>query len=294
LKMSRLKEAFESGRFAITSEIGPPKGTNVEKVLEEAERYLKGRVDAINVTDLQSSVMRLGSLVTCYLLKQRGMEPVLQVTCRDRNRLALQSELLNAAVLGIENVLCLTGDHVSLGDHPEAKPVFDLDSVQLLRAAKGLMEGRDLAGNELDGTPNFFLGAVVNPGYEPLDLQLLKMEKKIEAGAQFFQTQTVYDPKVFERFMRRAERFGVPVMVGIVFLKSPAMARYMNENVAGVRVPDEIIKELASVSKEDRPKKSVEITARLIREMKDMCQGVHLMPMGWDRYVPDVLEAAGL
>ena len=292
--MSRLKEAFESGRFAITSEIGPPKGTNVEKVLEEAERYLKGRVDAINVTDLQSSVMRLGSLVTCYLLKQRGMEPVLQVTCRDRNRLALQSELLNAAVLGIENVLCLTGDHVSLGDHPEAKPVFDLDSVQLLRAAKGLMEGRDLAGNELDGTPNFFLGAVVNPGYEPLDLQLLKMEKKIEAGAQFFQTQTVYDPKVFERFMRRAERFGVPVMVGIVFLKSPAMARYMNENVAGVRVPDEIIKELASVSKEDRPKKSVEITARLIREMKDMCQGVHLMPMGWDRYVPDVLEAAGL
>ena len=292
--MSRLKEAFESGRFDITSEIGPPKGTNVEKVLEEAERYLKGRVDAINVTDLQSSVMRLGSLVTCYLLKQRGMEPVLQVTCRDRNRLALQSELLNAAVLGIENVLCLTGDHVSLGDHPEAKPVFDLDSVQLLRAAKGLMEGRDLAGNELDGTPNFFLGAVVNPGYEPLDLQLLKMEKKIEAGAQFFQTQTVYDPKVFERFMRRAERFGVPVMVGIVFLKSPAMARYMNENVAGVRVPDEIIKELASVSKEDRPKKSVEITARLIREMKDMCQGVHLMPMGWDRYVPDVLEAAGL
>ncbi|HIE08840.1 MAG TPA: 5,10-methylenetetrahydrofolate reductase [Armatimonadetes bacterium] len=292
--MSRLKEAFDSGRFAITSEIGPPKGTNVEKVLEEAERYLKGRVDAINVTDLQSSVMRLGSLVTCYLLKQRGMEPVLQVTCRDRNRLALQSELLNAAVLGIENVLCLTGDHVSLGDHPEAKPVFDLDSVQLLRAAKGLMEGRDLAGNELDGTPNFFLGAVVNPGYEPLDLQLLKMEKKIEAGAQFFQTQTVYDPKVFERFMRRAERFGVPVMVGIVFLKSPAMARYMNENVAGVRVPDEIIKELASVSKEDRPKKSVEITARLIREMKDMCQGVHLMPMGWDRYVPDVLEAAGL
>lgn len=292
--MGRLREALERGEFAITSEVGPPKGTNVEKVLEEAEKYLKGRVDAVNVTDLQSSVMRLGSLVTCYLLKERGMEPVLQVTCRDRNRLALQSELLNAAVLGIENVLCLTGDHVSLGDHPDAKPVFDLDSVQLLRAAKGLMEGHDMAGNELDGAPNFFLGAVVNPGYEPLELQLLKMEKKIEAGAQFFQTQTVYEPKVFERFVKHAEKFGVPILVGIVFLKSPAMAKYMNENVAGVYVPDEIIKELASVPKEDRPKKSVEITARLIREMKDMCQGVHLMPMGWDRYVPDVLEAAGL
>jgi len=291
--MSKLSEKFERGEFAISSEVGPPKGTNIEPVLEEAEK-LKGRVDAFNVTDQQSSVMRLGSLVTCYLLKQRGLEPILQVTCRDRNRIALQSDLLSAAVLGIENVLCLTGDHTTLGDHPQAKPVFDLDSVQLLKVAKRLMEGYDMMGNELDGKPKFFLGAVVSPGYEPLELQLIKMEKKIEAGAQFFQTQAVYDVSVFERFMERASKFGVPIMLGIVLLKSPAMARYMNENVAGVTVPEELIKELASVSKEDRPKKSIEIAGRLIRQMKHMCHGVHIMPLGWDKYVPAVLDEAEL
>ncbi len=291
--MSKISEKFARGEFVITSEVGPPKGTNIEPVLKEAEE-LRDCVDAFNVTDQQSSVMRLGSLVTCYLLKQRGLEPILQVTCRDRNRIALQSDLLSAAVLGIENVLCLTGDHVTLGDHPQAKPVFDLDSVQLLKVAKGLTEGRDMMGNELDGKPNFFLGAVVSPGYEPIELQLIKMEKKIEAGAQFFQTQAVYDVKVFERFMEKAGKFGVPIMLGIVLLKSPAMARYMNENVAGVTVPDELINELASVSREDRPKKSVEIAGRLIRQMKDMCQGVHIMPLGWDKYVPAVIEEAGL
>lgn len=291
--MSKLSEKLERGEFAISSEVGPPKGTNIEPVLEEAER-LKGRVDAFNVTDQQSSVMRLGSLVTCYLLKQRGLEPILQVTCRDRNRIALQSDLLSAAVLGIENVLCLTGDHTTLGDHPQAKPVFDLDSVQLLKVAKRLTEGYDMMGNELDGKPKFFLGAVVSPGYEPLELQLIKMEKKIEAGAQFFQTQAVYDVSVFERFMERASKFGVPIMLGIVLLKSPAMARYMNENVAGVTVPEELIKELASVSKEDRPKKSIEIAGRLIRQMKHLCQGVHIMPLGWDKCVPAVLDEAEL
>lgn len=291
--MSKIAEKFAKGEFVITSEVGPPKGTNVEPALKEAEE-LRERVDAFNVTDQQSSVMRLSSLVTCYLLKQRGLEPILQVTCRDRNRIALQSDLLSAAVLGIENVLCLTGDHPTLGDHPQAKPVFDLDSVQLLKVAKGLMEGHDMMGNELDGKPKFFLGAVVSPGYEPLELQLIKMEKKIEAGAQFFQTQAVYDVKVFERFMEKASKFGVPIMLGIVLLKSPAMARYMNENVAGVTVPDELINELASVSREDRPKKSVEIAGRLIRQMKDMCQGVHIMPLGWDKYVPAVLDEAEL
>lgn len=291
--MSKIKDKFERGEFVITSEVGPPKGTNIEPALEEAER-LRNRVDAFNVTDQQSSVMRLSSLISCYLLKERGLEPVLQVTCRDRNRIALQSDLLSAAVLGIENVLCLTGDHTTLGDHPQAKPVFDLDSVQLLKMAKGLMEGRDMMGNELDGKPTFFLGAVVNPGYEPLELQLIKMEKKIEAGAQFFQTQTVYDIAIFERFVERASKFGVPIMLGMVLLKSPAMARYMNEKVAGVTVPEELIDELASVSREDRAKKSVEIAGRLIRQMKDMCQGVHLMPLGWDKYVPAVLDEAGL
>ncbi len=289
----KLKEAFESGKFAITSEVAPPKGTDISPLLEEAE-FFKGRVDAVNVTDLQSSVMRMGSLPVCHLLQDRGLEAVFQVTCRDRNRLALQSDLLNAAVLGIENVLCLTGDYTTLGDHPQAKPVFDLDSVQLLQAAVKLQNGEDMVGEKLQGSPKFFLGAVVNPGADPLEPQLIKMEKKIKAGAQFFQTQAVYDAKLFERFMKEAEKFGVPVMLGIVLLKSAGMAKYMNANVAGVFVPDDLIAAMKETAKEDRPKKSVEISARLIKEMKDMCQGVHLMPLGWDKHVPAILDAAGL
>ncbi len=289
----KLKEAFESGKFAITSEVAPPKGTDISPLLEEAEIF-KGRVDAVNVTDLQSSVMRMGSLPVCHLLQDRGLEAVFQVTCRDRNRLALQSDLLNAAVLGIENVLCLTGDYTTLGDHPQAKPVFDLDSVQLLQAAMKLQNGEDMVGEKLQGSPKFFLGAVVNPGADPLEPQLIKMEKKIKAGAQFFQTQAVYDAKLFEKFIKEAGKFGVPVMLGIVLLKSAGMAKYMNANVAGVFVPDDLIAAMKETAKEDRPKKSVEISARLIKEMKDMCQGVHLMPLGWDKHVPAILDAAGL
>ncbi len=289
----KLSELFKKGKFVITSEIGPPKGTNVEPLLKEAEE-LKGKVDAINVTDIQSSVMRLGSMAVCKLLKDRGIEPVFQLTCRDRNRLALQSDLLSAYVLGIENVLCLTGDHTVLGDHPQSKPVFDLDSVNLLRAAKTLCEGKDMVGNNLDGSPDFCLGAVANPGADPLEPQIIKMEAKVEAGAEFFQTQTVYDVKQFEKFIRATEYLKVPIMVGIVMLKSAGMARFMNANVAGVYVPDKLIKIMAKASKEERPKKSIEITASLIKEMKGMCQGVHIMPLGWDKYVPDVLEKAGL
>ncbi|MCD5401840.1 methylenetetrahydrofolate reductase [candidate division NPL-UPA2 bacterium] len=289
----KLKEAFDTGKFAITLEVAPPKGTDISHLLEEAEVF-KGRVDAINVTDLQSSVMRMGSLPVCHLLQDRGLEPVFQVTCRDRNRLALQSDLLNAAVLGIENVLCLTGDYPTLGDHPQAKPVFDLDSIQLLRAAAKLQNGEDMAGEKLQGSPKFFLGAVVNPGADPLEPQLIKMEKKIKSGAQFFQTQAVYDVGLFEKFMKEAAKFGAPVMLGIVLLKSAGMAKYMNENVAGVFVPDNLITEMKETAKEDRPKKSVEIAARLIKEMKALCQGVHLMPLGWDKHVPLILDAAGL
>jgi 5,10-methylenetetrahydrofolate reductase len=286
-----LLEVFESGKFAVTSEVGPPKGVDIEKMLEEAE-LLRGRVDAINVTDQQSSVMRLGSLAVCHLLKKRGLEPVFQLTCRDRNRIALQSDLLSAYVLGIENVLCLTGDHISLGDHPGGKPVFDLDSVSLLHVASGLQQGHDMAGQKLKGSPNFCLGAVVTPGANPLEPQLMKMEKKVEAGAQFFQTQAVYDPKRFEDFMNQVKYLNVPVMVGIVFLKSAGMARFMNANVAGVHVPESLIEEMDDA--DDRVQKSIEISGRLIREMKDMCQGVHLMPIGWEKRVPAVLEAAGL
>ncbi len=286
-----LLEIFESGKFAVTSEVGPPKGVDIEAMLDDAE-LLRGKVDAINVTDQQSSVMRLGSLAVCHLLKKRGLEPVFQITCRDRNRIALQSDLLSACVLGIENVLCLTGDYVSLGDHPGAKPVFDLDSVSLLHAASELRQGRDLAGQKLKGSPDFCLGAVVTPGANPLGPQIMKMEKKVKAGAQFFQTQAVYDPKRFEDFMNQVRHLNVPVMVGIVLLKSAGMARFMNKNVAGVHVPESLIDEMDEA--EDRVQKSIEIAARLIREMKDLCQGVHIMPIGWEKRVPAVLEAAGL
>jgi len=288
-----LAEKLKSGKFLVTSEIGPGKGTDIDKHLEEAE-ILRGKVDGFNVTDLQSSVMRLGSLVVCHLLAERNLEPIFQITCRDRNRLALQSDLLSAYVLGIRNVLVLTGDHPILGDHPEAKPVFDLDSVSLLKVASTLTQGKDMKGNDLKGKPEFCLGAVVNPGADPLELQLIKMEKKIEAGAKFFQTQAVYDPGNFERFMKETEKFKVPIMVGIVLLKSAGMARFMNANVAGVFVPDKLIKIMAEASKQDRPQKSVEIAASLIKEMKGMCQGVHIMSLGWDKYVPSLLEAAEL
>ena len=287
-----LEEKLKNGKFVITSEIGPPKGTNILPHIEEAEK-LRSRIDAFNVTDIQSSVMRLGSLAVCRLLFEKGVEPVFQLTCRDRNRLALQSDLLSASVLGIRNVLILTGDHTVLGDHPQAKPVFDLDSVSLLDAVKGLMAGKDMVGNELDGKPDFFPGAVVSPGYQPIELQVMKMEKKIEAGARFFQTQAVYDIRSFENFMKETSRFNVPVLAGIVLLKSAGMAKFMNENVAGVSVPENYIKMMASADKKDRSRVSIQIAAELIRGMKDMCSGIHMMPLGWDRHVPAVLEEAG-
>ncbi len=286
-----LKEALASGKFAVTAEIGPPKGVDIHEMMEDAE-LLRGMVTAINVTDQQSSVMRLGSLAVCRLLKERGLEPVFQVTCRDRNRIALQSDLLSAYVLGAENVLCLTGDYVSLGDHPDAKPVFDLDSVSLLRAASLLQQGVDLAGKELKGAPRFHLGAVVSPGSDPLEPQIIKMEQKVKAGAQFFQTQAVYEPKKFEEFMQAVKHINVPVMVGIVMLRSAGMARFMNKNVAGVFVPEHLIEEMEKAK--DKAQKSIDISARLINEMRGMCQGVHIMAIGWEKKVPAVLDAAGL
>jgi len=286
------KEKLQAGKFLVTSEIGPPKGIETKVLLEDAE-LIRNRVDAINVTDLQSSVMRLGSLAVCGLLKQRGIEPVFQVTCRDRNRLALQSDILSAAALGIENLLILTGDHPTLGDHPEAKPVFDLDSVQLLQVVGKLQEGFDMKGNKLEGaSPKFCIGAVVNPGADPLEPQILKMEKKIEAGAEFFQTQAIYDIKTFENFLSKIKHLKTTILGGIVLLKSAGMARYMNKNVAGVFVPDNLIKEMEETK--DKTAKSVEIAARLIKELKPMCQGIHIMPIGWDKKVPLVLDAAGL
>lgn len=286
-----LREKLASSKFVVSTEIGPPKGIDIEEMKENAE-LLKGKVDAVNCTDQQASVMRLGSMLSCHLVKQWGIEPIFQMTCRDRNRIALQSDLLNAYILGIENVLSLTGDHVSLGDHPDAKPVFDLDSVSLLQAIKGLEAGRDLAGKELHGSPKFFAGAVVTPGADPLEPQIMKMEKKVKAGAQFFQTQAVYEPRKFEDFMKSVKHLNVPIIVGIVLLRSPAMARFMNKNVAGIFVPENLIEEMENAEK--KADKGIEIAGRLIKDMMDMCQGVHIMAIGMENKVPAVLNAAGL
>ena len=288
-----LQTVLESGQFAITAEVGPLKGTDITELLEVA-RLLKGKVHAANVTDQQSSVMRLGSLVVSHLLLKEGLEPVLQMTCRDRNRIALQSDLLGAAVLGIKNVLALTGDLPQLGDHPQAKPVYDLDSVQLLWTINRLNSGFDAAGNALKGKTDFFPGAVVNPGANTeasLNLQIIKMEKKIQAGARFFQTQAVYEVDKFYQFMKRVEGYKVPVLAGIIPLKSVGMARFMNKNVAGVFVPEALIKRMADAP--DKTQMGIQIAAELIQQLKEVCQGVHIMAIGWEKKVPDILTAAG-
>ncbi len=289
--MSRLQNALEKGEFVISGEIAPPKGVSVGECVHEAE-IMKGKVTVINVTDLQSSVMKAGSLVVSKLLLDKEIEPVFQVTCRDRNRLALQSDLLSASVFGIKNVLCLTGDFTTLGDHPESKPVFDLDSVQLLEAAKTLEGGNDLSGKPLEGKPEFYLGAVVNPGAEPLEPQLIKMEKKVKAGARFFQTQAVYEPEKFANFMDKVKHMNVPILAGVVIPKSAGMAKFMNANVAGVCVPDNLIDRLQKTT--DKVKTAIEITVELVKELKGLCQGIHIMPLGWADKVPIILDEAGL
>jgi len=286
------KEKIQAGKFLLTSEVGPDKGIHTQRLLQDAE-LIRNKVDAINVTDLQSSIMRLGSLTVSFLLKQKGFEPIYQLTCRDRNRLALQSDLLSAAALGIENILIATGDHPRLGDHPEAKPVFDLDSVQLLQVAKKLESGFDMQGHKLEGSaPKFCIGAVVNPGADPLAPQIMKMEKKIAAGAEFFQTQAVFDVKTFEIFISKIKPVKVPIMAGIVLLKSAGMARYMNEHVSGISVPEELITEIDA--SKDKVATSIEIASRLIKQLKPLCQGIHIMSIGWEKIVPQVLEASGL
>ena len=293
----KLGELFEKGKFVVTGEVGPVKGaiprddSVVPPCAREAE-HLNGAVHAINVTDNQSAVMRLGSLAACVRLKKMGHEPIYQITCRDRNRLALQSELLTAFSLGIDNMLLLTGDHTNLGDHREAKPVFDLDSVQLVKIAAGLQKGTDMVGNDLLNSPDIFIGAVVNPNFQPLDLQLMKMKKKVEAGAQFFQTQAVYDDRTIDEFSEKVSGMNRPIQLGVVVLKSPQMGNYMNKNVSGIHVPQEWIDEIGSVDKTDRKKKAAEMMGRFIKKHKSRFQGVHIMPLGWTDIVPDILAHA--
>jgi methylenetetrahydrofolate reductase (NADPH) len=290
----KLTEAYQKGEFVITSEVGPVKGcirNGQAPFLAEAET-VKAHVHGVNVTDNQSAVMRLGSLAASVLLKQAGIEPIFQLTCRDRNRIALQSDLLSACTLGIDNVLCLTGDHLKMGDHPTGKGVFDIDSVQLLDIARGLNQGRDMMGHSLTAASDLALGAVVNPNFQPLDLQVLKMEKKIAAGAEFFQTQTVYDPRLFEAFMRKVEGFGVPIQFGLVLLKSPKMGTFMNEHISGIRVPQALIDEMAGAPEAGYRDKAVEIATRLLKEIAPMVQGVHFMPLGWSDLVPQLARTA--
>jgi len=291
----RIIDYFNRGEFVITSEIGPPKGCHPEHALSDADKYMRG-AKAINVTDSPSSKMRMGSLATCKALKDMGFDPVFQLTCRDRNRIALQSDLLSAAFFGIDNLLLLTGDHTLLGDNPQAKPVFDLDSVSLLYAVSELERGVDLGGNKLEGEPpKFAKGAVVSACSDSVDIQLMKMERKIQAGAEFFQTQAVFESERFIRFMDRAKQFGVPVMLGLIIPKSAAQVNYMNNHIAGISVPPEMIEELkADPEKTKAGVTGIEIVARIIRECRGYCSGVHIMALGWESKVPDVLRLSGL
>ncbi len=292
----KLTELFQKKTYVVTGEVGPVKGCSrlnggpPPDYIQEALN-IKDYVHAVNITDNQGAAMRLGALAASVLTKQFGLEPIFQITCRDRNRLAIQSDLLAACTLGIDNVLCLTGDHIKVGDHKSAKPVFDIDSVQMLKIAAGLNAGHDMMGNKLSQATDLALGAAANPNFDPLDLQLLKMEKKVDAGCQFFQTQPVYEPKKFEVFMQKAAKLGVPIMFGMVVIKSPGMAKFINENVTGITVPESWIKELDSVPKTDYKKKATAMTIDLLKEIAPMCQGIHFMPFGWSDIIPEVLEA---
>jgi methylenetetrahydrofolate reductase (NADPH) len=295
MMVSDLKKALGNNKFVITSEIGPPKGTALEKMYQHIE-MLKGKVDALNVTDHQSSVMRYPSIGGCLAVRERGGEAVLQMTCRDRNRIALQAELLLAYSRGIKNVLCLTGDAVPVGDHGEARGIFDLDSVQLLHGIRQMEEGYDFGGNELQGAVEFCAGATVTPEAEPLEPQLIKFEKKIDAGAEFFQTQAIYDLERFAGFMEHARQFPVKILAGIVLLSSARMARFMNENVPGIFVPRGLIDEMAAAPKGKALEKGIEIAGRTIKALKKeaLCDGVHIMAINREEVVPEILAAAGL
>ncbi len=289
------KEVLGSGKFIVTSELGPPKGTNLEKMIHHVD-LLKDKVDAINVTDHQSSVMRYPSLGGALIVKERGGEPILQMTCRDRNRLALQADLMFAWSRGIRNVLCLTGDAVVVGDHKQAKGVFDLDSSQLLAAIRTMESGKDLGGNDLDGAVSFCAGAIVTPEANPIEPQLIKFEKKISAGAEFIQTQAIYDIENFKRFMDYARPFEVKILAGIILLTSWRMAEFMNKNVPGVFVPQELIEEMKSAPKGGAVVRGIEIAGRMIRRIKEesICHGVHIMAIGKEGSVPDILKQANI
>jgi methylenetetrahydrofolate reductase (NADPH) len=289
----RLKETLDLGRFAVTVEYNPPKGTNVAAILDSA-KGLVGRVDAVNVTDNTAAVMRAGSLSVCRLLYELGHDPVMQITCRDRNRLAIQSDLLGAHLLGIRNVLCLTGDYPTVGDHKDAKPVYDLDSVQIMQLIQGLNNGRDLAGNKLDGSTDFMIGGAVTPEADPLEPMLAKFETKVRAGAQFFQTQAIYHPDRFVGFMNAVRPLKVKVLAGILLLRTAKMAEFMNANIPGISVPADMIAELRAAGPARELDAGVEIAVRTIKAVRPHCDGVHIMAIKAIDRLPEILGRAEL
>jgi 5,10-methylenetetrahydrofolate reductase len=285
--MSRLAEKLEQRQFVVTAEIAPPKGADLAAALEKARQLQQ--VDAINVTDNQGACMRMSPLALARLLVEQGYEPILQLTCRDRNRMALQSDLLGAAALGIENLLLLTGDHPKFGDHAASRPVFDLDSVQLLKGVGGLIRGFDMAGKKLSAAPTFFFGAAVAPAAQPQPLVLKKFAKKIACGAGFFQTQAVFRQSQLEEFMRVAAGYGVPVILGVLLLKSAKMAEFLNRNIPGVQVPQDLIQRLEKAS--DPLQEGVRIAREMVGWARQYCQGVHLMTFGQEDLIPEILAS---
>ena len=289
--MSHLRTALDGDGFVVTSELTPPKGTSLDSLLERA-RMLSRHVDAFNLTDSHAARMAMAPMAVSHLLLDHGMEPIMQITSRDRNRIAIQADLLGAWALGVRNIAFMGGDPPKNGDHPDAKGVFDVVSADIIRAAADMSDGTDMGGNSLDGSPDFCIGAVVNPGAKDLDKEIERMVEKREAGATFFQTQAIYDPGAFERFVNRVEVLDVRLLAGILPVKSPKMAAYMNENVPGIEVPEALIRKLAGAS--DRAATSSEMAAAVIAEIRPMCRGVHVMAIGWEDKVPGILEAAGV
>ena len=288
----RLIDALNRGTFAVTVEYNPPKGTNISAVLENAKQLL-GRVHGVNITDNTAAVVRAGSLPVCRLLYELGHDPVMQLTCRDRNRIAMQSDLMGAHMLGIRNILCLTGDYPTVGDHKEAKPVYDLDSVQVMQLVQGLNNGKDMMGNKLDGSTAFTIGAAVTPEADLVGPVLAKFEVKVKAGAQFFQTQAVYSPDVFASFMKQVRPFNVKVLAGILVLRNHKMAEFMNANIPGMSVPKEMIDELKAAG--DRSEDvGVDIAVRSIKAVRPHCDGVHIMAIKATHRLAEIITKAEL
>jgi methylenetetrahydrofolate reductase (NADPH) len=297
---SNLEKVLKAGHFALTGECGPPKGANIAH-LKEKFAHLKGMVDAVNLTDNQTAVVRLSSWAASAVMVQEGLEPNFQMVCRDRNRLAIQSDILGVYALGVRNMLCLSGDHQKFGNHPAAKNVYDIDSMQLISLVKKMRdEGKFMNDDAIDVSPRLFIGAAANPFAEPFDFRVYRMAKKIAAGADFIQTQCIYNLERFEDFMKQAVDMGltekVYILAGITPLKSAAMARYMADKVAGIDVPDSVIKRMAGVPKEKQAEEGIKIAAETIRRAQviEGVAGIHLMAIEWEEKVPEMVKAAGL